>query len=118
MLLAFTLRRDFMRKFLITAAAGAAMLAAGSLSASAMTPGIPSTDGINPVSKVALCFYIDGWNGPGLYDCGFRYRRGYGWHGHRHGGHGAHHRGHRGGHHGHKSGHRGGHKGGHKGKHH
>lgn len=72
-----------MRKFLMTAAAGAAMLAAGSLSASAMTPGMPSTDGINPVSNVALCFYIDGWNGPGMYECGYRHRRGHGWHGKR-----------------------------------
>ena len=72
-----------MKKFLMSAAAGAALLAAGSLSASAMSAGVPSTDGISPVSKVALCFYIDGWNGPGMYDCGFRHRRGHGWHGKR-----------------------------------
>jgi hypothetical protein len=101
-----------MRKFLMTAAAGAAMLVAGSLSASAMSPGIPSTDGINPVSKVAICFYLDGWNGPGMYECGYRYRRGYGWHGHRRGHHGHHgSRHHRGGHHSGHHGHRGGHKG-------
>jgi hypothetical protein len=38
----------------------------------------------SPVTNVALCFYIDGWNGPGMYDCGFRHRRGHGWHGKRH----------------------------------
>jgi hypothetical protein len=80
-------KEDYMKKFLMTAAAGAAMLVAGSLSASAMTPGVPSTDGINPVSNVALCFYIDGWNGPGMYDCGFRHRRGHGWQGKRHDNH-------------------------------
>ena len=40
-------------------------------------------DGVNPVQNVAFCFYLDGWNGPGLYDCGFRHRRGLGWHGRR-----------------------------------
>ncbi len=24
----------------------------------------------NPIEKVALCFYLDGWNGPGLYEAG------------------------------------------------
>lgn len=38
---------------------------------------------LDQVSKVAICFYISGWNGPGLYDCGFRWRRGKGWHGKR-----------------------------------
>ena len=33
---------------------------------------------INPIEKVALCFYVDGWNGPGLYQCGFRQRHGEG----------------------------------------
>jgi hypothetical protein len=32
----------------------------------------------NPIEKVALCFYIDGWNGPGLYQCGYRHRHGEG----------------------------------------
>jgi hypothetical protein len=80
-------KEDYMKKFLMTAAAGAAMLAAGSLSAGAMPAGAPSTDGISPVTNVALCFYIDGWNGPGMYDCGFRHRRGHGWHGKRHDNH-------------------------------
>ena len=30
------------------------------------------------VEKVALCFYFDGWNGPGLYQCGYRHRFGEG----------------------------------------
>jgi len=33
---------------------------------------------INPIEKVALCFYFDGWNGPGLYECGYRRRYGEG----------------------------------------
>jgi hypothetical protein len=45
---------------------------------------LPIND-LNPVQNVAICFYVDGWNGPGLYDCGFRHRRGYGWHGRREG---------------------------------
>jgi hypothetical protein len=32
----------------------------------------------NPIEKAALCFYIDGWNGPGLYECGYRRRFGEG----------------------------------------
>jgi hypothetical protein len=32
----------------------------------------------NPIEKVALCFYLDGWNGPGLYECGYRRRYGEG----------------------------------------
>jgi hypothetical protein len=82
-----------MRKLLITAAAGMAMIAAAG-TANAM-PG--STNGVavdNPITNVALCFYLDGWNGPGMYDCGFRYNRGHGWHGKRHDGHhGGHHSG-------------------------
>jgi hypothetical protein len=27
------------------------------------------------------CFYLDGWNGPGFYRCGWHRRRGLGWHG-------------------------------------
>jgi hypothetical protein len=38
-------------------------------------------DETSMVEQVALCFYIDGWNGPGFYNCGYRYRRGFGWHG-------------------------------------
>ena len=33
---------------------------------------------VNPIEKVALCFYVDGWNGPGLYQCGYRHRYGEG----------------------------------------
>lgn len=33
---------------------------------------------VNPIEKVALCFYLDGWNGPGLYQCGYRHRFGEG----------------------------------------
>jgi hypothetical protein len=33
---------------------------------------------VNPIEKAALCFYFDGWNGPGLYQCGYRRRFGEG----------------------------------------
>ena len=79
------------RKALVTAAAGIAIIAASSLApsrASAMPMGLPAAaiDQIDITEAVALCFYIDGWNGPGLYQCGYRMRRGFGWHGPRGGG--------------------------------
>jgi hypothetical protein len=79
------------RKVLITTAAGIAMIAAGSLMSSranAMPIGLPAAaiDQIDMTEAVALCFYLDGWNGPGMYQCGFRSRRGMGWHGRRDGG--------------------------------
>ena len=79
------------RKALVTAAAGIAIIAASSLASSranAMPNGLPAAaiDQIDITEAVALCFYIDGWNGPGLYQCGYRLRRGFGWHGHRGGG--------------------------------
>jgi hypothetical protein len=77
------------RKFFITAAAVAGVFAAGALTApraDAMPLGVPAgaVDQIDMTNNVALCFYIDGWNGPGMYQCGYRLRRGYGWHGRRH----------------------------------
>ena len=82
------------RKFFIAASIGVAIAAAGSLApsrASAMPIGLPTdiADQLNVVEPVALCFYVDGWNGPGLYQCGFRMRRGFGWHGARRGGGGS-----------------------------
>ena len=73
-----------MRKFLI--AAGLAAAVAGLLTApraEAMTFSLPTgmTNQLNIIEQVALCFYLDGWNGPGMYECGYRYRHGYGWHG-------------------------------------
>jgi hypothetical protein len=38
-----------------------------------------------PIENVAFCFYADGWNGPGMYECGFHHRQGLGWHGPREG---------------------------------
>jgi hypothetical protein len=78
------------------AVAGIAIAAAGSLApsrANAMPMGLPAAaiDQIDMTEAVALCFYIDGWNGPGMYECGFRMRRGFGWHGARHGGGGGRH---------------------------
>jgi hypothetical protein len=47
--------------------------------AHAMPLGSPATDGLSVVEQVAICFYIDGWNGPGMYQCGYRHRHGNGW---------------------------------------
>jgi len=79
-----------MRKFLMAAAAGLTVVVAGSLTAPgagatrlALPPGV--TDQLNLVEQVAFCFYVDGWNGPGMYECGYRHRHGEGWHGPREG---------------------------------
>jgi hypothetical protein len=79
-----------MRKFLIAAAAGLTVVVAGSLTAPragaiplASPPGV--IDEPNMVEQVAFCFYADGWNGPGMYECGYRHRHGKGWHGPREG---------------------------------
>jgi len=78
-------RRDNMHRFLLAVAAATSILAIGSLvsNRTEATPlGSPlAVEGVNPIENVALCFYIDGWNGPGLYECGYRFRRGEGWQG-------------------------------------
>ena len=51
--------------------------------AEAMPFALPLTNQLNMIEQVALCFYVDGWNGPGMYECGYRHRRGEGWHGRR-----------------------------------
>ena len=73
-----------MYRLRLTTAAAAAILATASLlpnGAAAMPSGgladIPTAlEQISPIEKVALCFYLDGWNGPGLYECGYRRRYG------------------------------------------
>lgn len=77
-----------MHRFFLALTASAAILTAGASVASATSLFAPSglrpaIDEMNPIQNVALCFYLDGWNGPGLYDCGYRHRRGQGWHGRR-----------------------------------
>ena len=77
-----------MRKFLIAAVAGLTVVVAGSPTASraATIPlALPADliNQLNMIDQVALCFYLDGWNGPGMYQCGYRHRRGLGWHGRR-----------------------------------
>jgi len=37
-----------------------------------------ASEQVNPIEKAALCFYLDGWNGPGLYQCGYGRRYGEG----------------------------------------
>jgi hypothetical protein len=76
-----------MYRLLVTFTA-AAVLTTGSLVSSGVeaTP-LSAAIGANlpvetaPIENVALCFYADGWNGPGLYECGFHRRQGLGWHG-------------------------------------
>jgi hypothetical protein len=74
-----------MHRSLLIAAAAAAVLASGALTpdrANAFVPGAPIA--VPPAAeKVAVCFYVDGWHGPGFYECGFRFRRGEGWVGER-----------------------------------
>jgi len=73
-----------MYRLLLTATAAAAILTTASLmpNCAAAIPLGAQTD--LPVAleemieKAALCFYIDGWNGPGLYECGYRRRYGEG----------------------------------------
>jgi len=70
----------------LTTAAAAAILATAALTpncAAAIPFGglaeIPAAiEPVSPMEKVALCFYFDGWNGPGLYQCGYRRRYGEG----------------------------------------
>jgi len=75
-----------MYRMLLTGTAAVAVLITASLipnRASAIPlselGGIPlALEQVNPLEKVALCFYLDGWNGPGLYQCGYRHRSGEG----------------------------------------
>ncbi|MGA7487590.1 MAG: hypothetical protein WBW74_11720 [Xanthobacteraceae bacterium] len=78
-----------MNRFLLTFAAVATVLATGSLvpsrvDASPLSASIGADlaiEALAPIQNVAFCFYVDGWNGPGLYQCGFQRRQGMGWHG-------------------------------------
>jgi hypothetical protein len=82
-----------MHRFILSLSAATAVLTAGVLvpSSASATPLSAATglrhviDTMDPVENVAICFYVDGWNGPGLYDCGYRHRHGKGWHGRRDG---------------------------------
>jgi hypothetical protein len=75
-----------MYRLLLAATAATAILTTASLvpnCAAAIPLGgladIPvALEEVNPIEKVALCFYLDGWNGPGLYQCGYRRRVGEG----------------------------------------
>lgn len=78
-----------MHRLLLTLTAAATVLATGSLvpsrvEASPLSASMGANlaiEALAPIENVALCFYIDGWNGPGLYECGFHRRQGLGWHG-------------------------------------
>ena len=78
-----------MSRLVLTLTAAATVLAAGSLvpirvvasPLSASMDAKLAIEALAPIENVALCFYVDGWNGPGLYECGFHRRQGQGWHG-------------------------------------
>ena len=82
-----------MKRLLLSLTAVATVLAAGALvpsraEASPLSASMGANaaiEALSPIQNVAFCFYVDGWNGPGLYECGFRNRQGLGWHGHREG---------------------------------
>ena len=69
-----------MHHVLLTLAAGVIVLATGAfmpsraeaLPLSASFGANLAVEALAPVENVALCFYVDGWNGPGFYECGFR----------------------------------------------
>jgi hypothetical protein len=82
----------FMRKFLLSVVAAAALLAAPLLPgrAEAAPLGAAGFDlavqDLNLVEKTQFiisgrrhCWYGTGWRGPGWYWCGYRWRRGLGW---------------------------------------
>jgi hypothetical protein len=71
-----------MHRFLLTLTAAATVLATGLLASSpvaasplsaSMGTNLP-VEALAPIENVAVCFYANGWNGPGLYECG-SYRR-------------------------------------------
>ena len=70
-----------MRHILMTGSAAAAILASSLFAVQAMPASVPTVDGLT--QNVAACFYVDGWRGPGMYECGFRHRQGRGWIGER-----------------------------------
>ena len=75
-----------MYRLLLTATAATAILTTTSLipNCAAAVPlrgqaDIPTAlELVTPIEKIALCFYFDGWNGPGLYQCGYGRRFGEG----------------------------------------
>jgi hypothetical protein len=83
-----------MRKLVLTAAmvlAAWSVSVAASSRADAMAIGSPAglgvaADSVDVTENVQYlyggrryCWYVDGWQGPGWYWCGYRLRRGYGW---------------------------------------
>ena len=53
-----------------------AFAATASADAHALPPAVGS---ITPLKDARVCFYPDGWKGPGLYECGYQFNRGFGW---------------------------------------
>jgi hypothetical protein len=80
-----------MRKFVIASVATAAMISASLIgSAQAAPVGLPdgvrtAIDRLNIIEATRMwndqsyCWYDEGWNGAGWYQCGYAKRRGYGW---------------------------------------
>jgi hypothetical protein len=72
-----------MREFLIASAATAAIVGASVISSAQAAP--TATDRLNIIEAAHMwndqsyCWYDEGWNGAGWYQCGYAGRRGYGW---------------------------------------
>jgi hypothetical protein len=76
--------------YLLAAVAGFGLIGLSTPRADAVTIASPASlraglEAVNLIENVAFCFYEDGWNGPGFYECGFQRRQGQGWHGPRDG---------------------------------
>jgi hypothetical protein len=67
-----------MHRLLMTAAAASALMALTAWTPAEAFP-IGALPGADTAQKVAVCFYLDGWRGPGFYQCGYRLRYGEGW---------------------------------------
>jgi hypothetical protein len=80
-----------MRKLRLTLITATALIAGGSSMVLAAPVGNPgeirvATEELNLIEHAQYvwggrqyCWYVDGWNGPGWYWCGYALRRGHGW---------------------------------------
>jgi hypothetical protein len=78
---------QIMRRFLLTFTAAILTAAAFAPGIALATPLSASTglrlglEDLNPIQDITFCLYLDGWNGAGIYECGYRRLHGQGWHG-------------------------------------
>ena len=67
-----------MKTLLLNAVAAVAIMVMSNAAHAMPVDTMPANEP-NSVEAVAVCFYLDGWNGPGIYQCGYRQRHGLGW---------------------------------------